>query len=82
MLKAEETGEPSGEYEFTFPQSIKSYVAGTTVLQPKTAKSMSVSHSHTAAIARSGAKLQPIMSRASVHTGKMRGLRKITRLAN
>lgn len=38
MLKAEETGEPSGEYEFTFPQSIKSYVAGTTVLQPKNGK--------------------------------------------
>ncbi|MGL5471393.1 MAG: N-acetylglucosamine-binding protein GbpA, partial [Shewanella sp.] len=38
MLKAEETGEPSGEYEFTFPQSIKSYTAGTTVLQPKNGK--------------------------------------------
>ncbi|MGL4958468.1 MAG: N-acetylglucosamine-binding protein GbpA, partial [Plesiomonas sp.] len=39
-LEEESTGpeEPSGEYDFTFPQSLNTYKAGTTVLQPKTGK--------------------------------------------
>ncbi len=72
MLKDPAAG---GDYQFTFPDGLKSYTDGTKVLQPKNGKVYQCKPFPIAAGAASGRPVPPSMNPGSAPIGRMPGSR-------